>query len=548
MIFIKNHDRDKYELDFDYTEYKTLDSEAKEYVKKYFLWSRATERWVSKAKIGGSGGLGFIMEKYVKPHVSEYSETEEGEKLTVVEKLKKTEAKDEGDKEYWLRVTPGYEPDYEKYAPPSSWDRRAESVQMYPHKYRKEYLDSVSGLLEEARKILKVSSDDLLPDAVKDAVMYHLKGIAEYQGKTLSAWEYAPSMILVGPGGYPPRKAEKGFERRIAALQHWKDSEDKFNERLQKIARIKFGYYNQNNALYLQNRIDEAIATAKKAQRAGNAEKATEYFELAKMYQDKVTTIGGKTYTKEILKEAKATHVKYGKRVYPIESLNEKTISIKNWGYAGGKFKLEYDRIQGFVSEPDAADAIKKQAPLKSRFNYKVGDLAAMDSGNGIRIYPITKVGIKYITLSGWSYGRPPEKLIPLETILDKIVEEVKVKIPVWREKSEWDFIRKTLIMNYIRGYANGEVLDQVYPMVIERLGDLELLDTPNLAMIKLKAKALAIKLKLMDMKISKCSSCGDERFSDQIVYYVDGNNIAITKNSKPYCKECYVKKYGPNK
>lgn len=42
------------------------------------------------------------------------------------------------------------------------------------------------------------------------------------------------------------------------------------------------------------------------------------------------------------------------------------------------------------------------------------------------------------------------------------------------------------------------------------------------------------------------CAGCGKE-FPDNLLFsYVDGNNEAITKNSKDYCWRCYNEKY-PN-
>lgn len=40
------------------------------------------------------------------------------------------------------------------------------------------------------------------------------------------------------------------------------------------------------------------------------------------------------------------------------------------------------------------------------------------------------------------------------------------------------------------------------------------------------------------------CSDCGKSFLPNQIFSYVDGNNGAITKNSKEYCRECYLEKY----
>lgn len=47
---------------------------------------------------------------------------------------------------------------------------------------------------------------------------------------------------------------------------------------------------------------------------------------------------------------------------------------------------------------------------------------------------------------------------------------------------------------------------------------------------------------------ITKCSECSQSFCQRHIYYYIDEANIAITKNSKPYCEDCYGKKYKPFK
>lgn len=42
----------------------------------------------------------------------------------------------------------------------------------------------------------------------------------------------------------------------------------------------------------------------------------------------------------------------------------------------------------------------------------------------------------------------------------------------------------------------------------------------------------------------NECSKCGEIFCGKHIFYYVDGNNIAITRNSEGYCRNCYYKKY----
>jgi ribosomal protein S27AE len=49
-----------------------------------------------------------------------------------------------------------------------------------------------------------------------------------------------------------------------------------------------------------------------------------------------------------------------------------------------------------------------------------------------------------------------------------------------------------------------------------------------------------------MKNKIYSCAKCGKELRANETYYYVDGNNIAITKNSKPYCGACYDAVYAP--
>ncbi len=35
------------------------------------------------------------------------------------------------------------------------------------------------------------------------------------------------------------------------------------------------------------------------------------------------------------------------------------------------------------------------------------------------------------------------------------------------------------------------------------------------------------------------CSKCGSINCAKHTFYYVDGNNISITKNAKPFCGKC---------
>lgn len=47
-----------------------------------------------------------------------------------------------------------------------------------------------------------------------------------------------------------------------------------------------------------------------------------------------------------------------------------------------------------------------------------------------------------------------------------------------------------------------------------------------------------------MKKKKNVCKNCGIEKELNELFCYVDGNNIAITKNSPLLCYDCYVKKY----
>jgi len=46
-------------------------------------------------------------------------------------------------------------------------------------------------------------------------------------------------------------------------------------------------------------------------------------------------------------------------------------------------------------------------------------------------------------------------------------------------------------------------------------------------------------------MKKENCHRCKGEFELNQLFSYVDGNNIAITRNSPDYCLDCYKKIYG---
>ena len=47
------------------------------------------------------------------------------------------------------------------------------------------------------------------------------------------------------------------------------------------------------------------------------------------------------------------------------------------------------------------------------------------------------------------------------------------------------------------------------------------------------------------NIKNCNCTGCGKELTPKTAYYYVDSCNFAITNNSQPYCKPCYIKKYG---
>lgn len=40
--------------------------------------------------------------------------------------------------------------------------------------------------------------------------------------------------------------------------------------------------------------------------------------------------------------------------------------------------------------------------------------------------------------------------------------------------------------------------------------------------------------------ELGNCQTCGTEKTTDRLYSYVDGNNKAITKNSKVQCIKCY--------
>lgn len=41
------------------------------------------------------------------------------------------------------------------------------------------------------------------------------------------------------------------------------------------------------------------------------------------------------------------------------------------------------------------------------------------------------------------------------------------------------------------------------------------------------------------------CTACKKALTPSTAFYYVDGCNCAITSNAPPYCRECYIEKYG---
>ena len=47
-----------------------------------------------------------------------------------------------------------------------------------------------------------------------------------------------------------------------------------------------------------------------------------------------------------------------------------------------------------------------------------------------------------------------------------------------------------------------------------------------------------------MKSKLNPCSKCGKLKTDKELFYYVDGNNISITKNARAYCYKCYLEMY----
>lgn len=50
---------------------------------------------------------------------------------------------------------------------------------------------------------------------------------------------------------------------------------------------------------------------------------------------------------------------------------------------------------------------------------------------------------------------------------------------------------------------------------------------------------------KKQSLKKLTCFKCGKELTPSTAYYYVDGCNCAITDSAPPYCKPCYIEKYG---
>lgn len=55
-------------------------------------------------------------------------------------------------------------------------------------------------------------------------------------------------------------------------------------------------------------------------------------------------------------------------------------------------------------------------------------------------------------------------------------------------------------------------------------------------------------KIRFKVQKEYKCADCKKKLLPKEAYCYVDENNFAITNNARPYCLECYKKRYGINR
>ena len=432
--FVRNLETDKLELHFDKATYKALSFDQRKDVKSYFLFSRQAEAWVSKAKITGGLTGGYSAEKIAKEIGLVYA-GETGTRKTALEQVVATNQKEDRRKEYLTSVDDNTFIEWEQYTPSDRLSQNHNSISFYNHDYPKSFKSDLNETIADIKQRLKVEKENELPTYIKTAVERYAKALSGYYSRYVSNRMYAPSPMVVGPARYPWHRLDKVHGRdgrNFADL-------DEAKARLKKaVERASPQAFNQRKSLpYLQNRIDEASKDVRfweraveKGDRKDAEPRLAQSTELLNYWNEQLAEVGGLKFTKQILIDGQATHIRYSGKLYPIVRLNDKTVTMGKWYNHDPKIVIQvpYSGIGGFATNWDDALIRRpgEKAPKKDKVvkAFKKGDKAYYIRETGIVSSPrqevfivtIKSVGPKNYGITGSYYGSivPHEKLKPI--------------------------------------------------------------------------------------------------------------------------------------
>ena len=101
---------------------------------------------------------------------------------------------------------------------------------------------------------------------------------------------------------------------------------------------------------------------------------------------------------------------------------------------------------------------------------------------------------------------------------------------------------------NIMRCYASDNYKEESGGVTITKNYLLEIADTIDALQSALTTAQEENKRLVLSLENKSISKCGASLCDKHSYSYVDGNNISITKNSKPHCERCYMKVYGGDK
>ncbi|WP_026210906.1 DUF3560 domain-containing protein, partial [Flexithrix dorotheae] len=301
--YVTNLETGKIELHFDYQTYKDLEQDLKKEIKRYFLWSRGKQAWISKAKEMTYG----IQQIIAKTDLTDNGTI--GEKISFEEQISRKVSRAENKisrlqdrkekskkrQEQFQSEANRFSGDISFWTQPNINSGKGRSFTNYRNRVIARY---EKGLKEHAyREYL----DNKIGAAISTANQRQLKDVG-----------FLNRRIAENEKRY--RKLKKSLDDTEKLLQQGNLSEEK-KEQIQK------------NVNWWSGNLQEVI-------------------DKLNFYKLKIEEAGGVLYSKESVKDW-AAYVNYRGAWYPIKSFNTKTITFLNWHrIAKFEWKTPYAEIK----------------------------------------------------------------------------------------------------------------------------------------------------------------------------------------------------------